>query len=106
MKQIRFIRTRADLPATRAVFTYNATTSTGETLTFSVSKRLRQVLEALRAGPIYCASPVRLSQAVLELREIIGTDAIATDWFDTVADGEVARYGAYRLVWTVKGGAA
>jgi len=37
-----------------------------------IGKRLRQVLEALQKGPIFCASPVRLSDAVLILRRDYG----------------------------------
>ncbi|MEM7473233.1 MAG: hypothetical protein AAF340_17935 [Pseudomonadota bacterium] len=34
----------------------------------TVSKRWRDMLDTLRQGPVYCASPVRLSDAVCVLR--------------------------------------
>ncbi len=33
-----------------------------------LSKRLRDMMDTLRKGPVYCASPVRLSDAVCVLR--------------------------------------
>lgn len=104
MKNIQRIQTRADLPDLKAARSYITHDEAGNPIRFTVSKRKRQVLEALRRGPIYCASPVRLSQAVAELRETIAEAAITTDWFEIVKDGETIRYGAYRLTWDVQEG--
>ena len=46
-----------------------------------VSKRWREMLETLRQGPVYCASPVRLSDAVCVLRReyCVNIETLKTD---------------------------
>ncbi|WP_073333838.1 hypothetical protein [Wenxinia saemankumensis] len=63
-----------------------------------LSKRNRQVLDALRQGPVYCASPVRLSDKVLILKRDYGLD-IETIRIDGDEEG---RFGVYRLVSAVR----
>lgn len=64
----RWIMAVRDLPQDRntVLFTIDNDRTT------LIGKRLRQVLEALQKGPIFCASPVRLSDAVLILRRDYG----------------------------------
>ena len=92
---------RRDLPQTKIPTKYRVTVG-GKTTTHVFKKRVRQMLEALQMGPVYCASPVRLSPAVQTLRECPGEDAIATDWHENGKDDEYCRFGTYRLVAIVE----
>ena len=92
---------RRDLPQAKAPAKYRVTIA-GKTTAHVFKKRVRQMLEALQMGPVYCASPVRLSPAVQTLREYLGEDAIATDWHESGKDDEYCRFGTYRLVAIVE----
>lgn len=96
----RWIMRRSDLPDTRIPQDYKITKADLSTRGAVLSKRKRQVIEALRIGPIYCASPVRLSDVVHILKREHQIN-IATDTFTDHADGETATFGVYRLVDTV-----
>ena len=88
----RWIMSRSDLPTAREPARYEWTED-GKPHFAVLSKRNRQVLDALRRGPLYCASPVRLSDSVLILKRDYGID-IETLLFS--GDGE-SRFGVYRL---------
>ena len=73
----RWVMSLRDLEPKRDKGTYELD---GETQ-IVVSKRWREMLETLRVGPVYCASPVRLSDAVCVLRREYGV-AIETQTTD------------------------
>lgn len=91
----RWIMSRADLPPATAPARFRITLPGEEPREVIASKRRRQVLECLMAGPVFCASPVRLSDGVMRIKEELGIH-IYTDWFSDSKDG--SRYGTYRLV--------
>lgn len=93
----RWIRSRKDLPDTRDEADYFVLDGDGKSKTVTLSKRLRQVLEALLCGPIRCASPVRLSDAVLILRRDYGLN-IETDFHTDGEGDEAVTFGVYTLV--------
>lgn len=70
----RWILRLHDLPSARTDCTYKV--NGGQTVTFA--KRERQVIDALRAGPTFCASTVRLGSAVGLIRERLGGNFIQT----------------------------
>ncbi len=47
------------------------------------------------SSPIYSASPVRLSDGAMRIKEECGIH-IQTDWYSDAKDG--SRYGVYRLI--------
>ena len=62
------IRCASDLPQTRSPAKYEISIAGGETMALILHKRRRQVLELLMRGPVYCASPVRISDIAMALR--------------------------------------
>jgi hypothetical protein len=62
----------------------------------TLSKRQRQVLELLMCAPVYCASPVRISDMVFVLREEVGLD-IETRMFPGDPETGAGSYGVYFL---------
>ncbi len=67
------VRCAEDLPQTRSPAKYEVRMG-GETKTLVLHKRRRQVLELLMRNPVYCASPVRLSDIVMVLKRDNGLD--------------------------------
>ena len=92
----RWIMSRADLPATRIPARYRLTDSLGDATEVVIANTYRQVLVALRRGPIYCASPVRLSDVAFVLKRDFGVD-IETLIFSHGDGSERRRFGIYRL---------
>ncbi len=85
-----------DMPTDRAPARYQITDSEGDTRTITLAKGNRIILDALIDQPVYCASPVRVSDRVCVLRheyqvpiriEMYGKD-MATDR---------AKFGVYFL---------
>lgn len=74
----------------------------GEVKIHTLSRRQRQLIEALRRGPVFCASPVRLAPAIQSLRECFGESSIVTDWYESGEGDAYTRYGAYRLAAEVE----
>lgn len=95
-KNTKWIMGNHSLPQDFETARYKATDSNGKIKLFTASKRQRQVVEALSESPLYCASPIRLSHYVDLLREQLGDDAIATDWY-SVKEPFPNRYGVYRF---------
>jgi hypothetical protein len=62
----------ADLPTERAPARYQITDSDGSTRTITLAKGNRIILDALLKSPVYCASPVRVSDRVCILRHEYG----------------------------------
>lgn len=58
----------ADLPKDRRAACFHITRKDGETLPVILHKRRRQIMELLMRGPVYCASPVRISDIVCILK--------------------------------------
>ncbi|KAA9005943.1 hypothetical protein [Histidinibacterium aquaticum] len=92
----RWIMRRKDLPNTRAAGLYRLTDREGNETTSAISATYRQVLEALRRSPLYCASPVRLSDVVYVLKREHGAD-IETLFFEDDTNDPPSRYGVYVL---------
>lgn len=65
----RWIMSTRDLPADRTPGTYEITKADGNTFITTIKDRKRQVVDALLLGPLFCASTVRLGDAVFRLKE-------------------------------------
>ena len=92
----RWIMSRRDLPTKRENGRFRVTKPDGTKKELILSKRKRQVVEALMKGPIYCASPVRLSDIVLLLRRENGI-GIETIYFEDDSDDQATSFGVYVL---------
>lgn len=90
----------ADLPKHRAPAHYLIADEHGEPTKILLSKRRRQVLDLLRQGPVFCASPVRLSDMVSLLKHENGVDIETKDYPGDVETG-AGTYGVYFLRSTV-----
>ena len=84
-----------DLPDTRSPAVYLVANGDEKPARKQLTKRQRQVTEALMDGPIYCASFIRLSDTVLILRER-GID-IETEMFRGNPGTDTFKFGVYRL---------
>lgn len=69
---------------------------TDDDTTFTVSKGNRRVLDALIRGPVYAASPVRISDRVCILRNQYNVP-ITIEMYENDTDTDRARYGVYFL---------
>ena len=87
---------RADLPQERSPATYLIETEGRESLRTVLQKSQRQVIELLRKGPVYCASPVRISDIVHILKRDCGLDVETTMYPGNPKTGAGA-YGTYTL---------
>lgn len=92
----------ADLPPFRSPRGYWIENGDGEALFVILDKRKRQVLDLLRQSPVYCASPVRLSDVVFVLKRDCGLD-VATDFYPGDPDIGTGTYGVYTLKSRVRG---
>lgn len=90
------ITRRADLPQQRTLAAYQWRDVIGETSKTLVGKRDRQVLDAIIATPVFCASPVRVSDSVLRLRRDHGLP-IETETFTERDGDETLNFGAYYM---------
>ena len=97
----QWIISRLDLPRRRGGAHYEVQHADGKRETITLSNRKRQVLDALIRNPIYCASPVRLSDIVLLLRNENGI-SIETEFFQENDGIENTRFGIYILVDQVR----
>ena len=94
------VRSVADLPPQRAPARYRIRQADGSTREVLLNKRHRQVLDLLRRGPVFAASPLRISDAVRELRADFGI-AIHTAMHPgdrSIGSGD---FGIYHLVGSV-----
>lgn len=81
-----------DLTGERRPGVFEITNSTNEPFNVRLEKRDRQVAETINKYPLFCASPVRLSDSVMRLRRDHGLE-IETE----IYTGENGNYGAYFL---------
>jgi len=71
-------------------------TNDGKSKTITLEGRKRQTLGALMQNPLYCASPIRLSDNVSILKNEWGVD-IHTEFYDDNSGPIPARFGVYFL---------
>lgn len=86
----------ADLPQDRSVATYEIQNGDQKPNTVTLCKRQRQVMDLLLQAPVYCASPVRISDVVHIMKRDISLH-VDTEMFpgdDVVGSGS---YGVYFL---------
>jgi hypothetical protein len=86
----------SDLPKARASQAYRITNSDGSEAKITLSKRRRQVLDLLLKGPVYCASPVRLSDMVHVLKRENGLE-VHTEFYPGDKETGTGTYGVYFL---------
>lgn len=65
----RWIMSVRDLPADRMPAKYEVTKADGSAAFVTLKDRKRQVVDAMLIGPVFCASTVRLGDAVFRLKE-------------------------------------
>ncbi|MBL6427871.1 MAG: hypothetical protein HOY44_10130 [Maritimibacter sp.] len=90
----------ADLPKDRAPARYLIEDDDGDPTTALLSKRRRQVMELLKQGPVYCASPVRISDIVHLLKRETGV-IVDTEYYPGDTETGAGTYGVYFLRSTV-----
>lgn len=86
----------ADLPQERGKASYEIQNGDQKPKTVTLCKRQRQVLDLLIDAPVYCASPVRISDVVHIMKREISLD-VDTEMYpgaDVVGSGS---YGVYFL---------
>lgn len=86
----------SDLPRARAPQTYRITNTDGSEINVTLQNRRRQVLELLVKGPVYCASPVRLSDTVHVLKHENGLE-VHTEFYPGDIETGAGTYGVYFL---------
>ena len=86
----------ADLPIDRASAKYELTNGEDKPTVVSLCKRKRQVVDLLNEGPVYCASPVRISDVVHILKREVGLEVEAQFFTGDPATG-VGDFGIYFL---------
>ncbi|MFG6634525.1 hypothetical protein ACGYJ8_01105 [Sulfitobacter sp. 1A12126] len=98
----------SDMPKGTAPARYEVVAEDGTTKTFTLAKGNRIILDALIQRPVYCASPVRISDRVCILRRDYGVPITKEMYVNDTATDR-ARFGVYFLSGTVRridGGAA
>jgi hypothetical protein len=91
----------ADLPPNRDLAQYSVQHEDGLETVYTLSKRQRQVIDLLIAGPVYCASPVRLSDVVHILKREIGIE-VETRFYPGDKETGSGDYGVYFLASNVR----
>ena len=96
-----------DLPSQRTPARYQVTDNDGNTRTFTLAKGNRVILDALLKSPVYCASPVRVSDRVCILRHEYGVP-ITIEMYQNDRATDRAKFGVYFIGEGVEriGGAA
>lgn len=100
-RKARRINRRKDLPRARNLAFYSWRDAMGDTHSASLQKRDRQVLDALRVSPVWCASPVRIGDSVLRLRRDHSIP-VETVYFHERDGDESITFGAYALTETIE----
>ena len=96
----RHIWGKKDLPQDRAPWVYEIQNEEGKAQRIILKNRTRQTIDALNRGPIFAASPVRLSNSIMILRRDYGVE-IETHIF-SANDGSGGVFGIYELTSRVK----
>lgn len=95
------VRAWRDLPKDRAAAQYRITSEDGEVHVITLVKGNRVVLDALLLQPVYCASPVRISDRVCILRNEYRVPIIA-EMYQNDAATDRERFGVYFLNGSVE----
>jgi hypothetical protein len=85
-----------DLPEDRAPARYRITAEDGRTREITLAKGNRIILDALIKQPVYCASPVRISDRVCILKRDYCVP-ITKEMFENDAATDRAKFGVYFL---------
>lgn len=85
-----------DLPPHREVARYKVYRSDGTETFCSLSKRRCQVMDLLLSGPVFCASPVRISDMVHVLKSEVGIE-VETEYYPGSKESGSGPYGVYFL---------
>ena len=85
-----------DLPNATEKARYKVTDRNGDAHTITVAKGTRIVLDALIAQPVFCASPVRVSNRVCILRHEYGVPIIKEMYENDAVTGR-DKFGVYFL---------
>lgn len=85
-----------DLPKDRTPARYRITTDDGRTREITLAKGNRIILDALIIQPVYCASPVRISDRVCILKRDYRVP-IDKEMFENDAATDRAKFGVYFL---------
>ncbi len=96
-----------DLPPYRTPARYRITDADGDSRIITLSKGNRVILDALLLQPLYCASPVRISDRVCILRRDYGVPITKEMYVNDTATDR-AKFGVYFLgegVSRIEGGA-
>lgn len=91
----------ADLPPYRGEALYGITNGTQPETAHLLAKRRRQVMDLLMAGPVYCASPVRISDIVHVLKTENGLQ-VETEYYPGDPETGAGNFGIYFLVSRVR----
>lgn len=97
-----------DLPAQTGPASYRITDADGQSRIITLRKGNRVILDALLAQPVYCASPVRISDRVCILRHEYGVP-ITKEMYANDTATDRAKFGVYFIgdgVSRIEGGAA
>lgn len=95
-KGTRWIMGNHDLPQNYGMARFKLKDPQGHSNVISLSKRMRQVWEALAKSPLYCASTIRVGHYVDVLRDDHGVN-IDTLWFTDDKGPIKTRFGVYVL---------
>ena len=95
-KNTRWIMGNHDLPQNYGLGSFQVRNALGRIRVITLQKRIRQILEALMLGPVYCASTVRVGHYVDLLRDEQNVN-IETLWFSDNKGPIKTRYGVYVL---------
>ena len=91
----------ADLPQERGPAEYEIRNGDAKSRVVTLQKRQRQVIDLLISGPVYCASPVRLSDVVHILKREVGLEVETKFYPGNPITGSGA-YGVYFLTSSVR----
>lgn len=85
-----------DLPSDTQMARYKVTDQNGDSHIITVAKGNRIILDALIARPVFCASPVRISDRVCILRHEYGVP-ITKQMYENDAATDRSKFGVYFL---------
>ena len=91
----------ADLPQERDKAPYEISNAGEKPKVAILQKRQRQIVDLLINGPVYCASPVRISDVVHILKREVGL-RVDTTMYPGNPETGAGDYGIYTLISTVR----